>query len=203
MQASVPSPEWAGETSPRVPGLEPRRDGGSCSCIPAEMAGWAVDARSRLWLRSAIRPRQPRGAAALRRGWLATPRRGGGTFWHDLAEECRLREEVVATIDRLGERRCPQGPTDSPLPVVEVDREMDPPRAVVVPEMMRRVVVLDPNRRIRDRHDALLSREERKVLSSSSQPQLAALFVSSLKNSRKLRWEPLPTHILRTCCQVR
>jgi hypothetical protein len=41
--------------------------------------------------------------------------------------------------------------------VAEVDRVVDPPGAVVAPEMVGVVVEVDPERRESDRHAALLS----------------------------------------------
>jgi hypothetical protein len=105
---------------------------------------------------------------------------------YDLADEGRMGKNTVAPVDGIGERSSLQRPPYAALTVSEVNRE-----------------VLHPNRRITNRHDALLSDQERKVLSCSSPPQRTGLMMHESKNTRKLRWETLPTHILRTCCQAR
>jgi hypothetical protein len=98
-----------------------------------------------------------------------------------------MGKNTVAPVDGIGERASLQRPPYAALTVSEVNREVDPPRPVVVPKMMVRIAVLYPNRRITNRHDALLSDQERKVLSCSSPPQRTGLMMHESKNTRKLR----------------
>jgi hypothetical protein len=76
---------------------------------------------------------------------------------HEITLSGDPQEQGVATLDRLVERPGAERPPDATLPLVEVDRVMDPPAAVVAPEVVLLVLLIDPNRRKTDWHAAPLS----------------------------------------------
>jgi hypothetical protein len=76
---------------------------------------------------------------------------------HQIAFAGNLQEQRVAAHHRFRQRPRLQRPPDPPLPMAKVDRVMDPPRAVVAPEMVPLIPLVDSNRWKTDCHLAPLS----------------------------------------------
>ena len=64
------------------------------------------------------------------------------------------REQRVASGYRHEQVRCLEGTPDAPLAVAEVKRVMNPPRSVVIPEMVQRITAVQSNRKKSPRHRA-------------------------------------------------
>jgi len=75
----------------------------------------------------------------------------------DFSPDRDLSEEFIAATHGLGEIAGLERPADSPLAVVKVQGVVNPPRAVIAPEMVEAVFVINAKRRESKRHGEFLS----------------------------------------------
>jgi hypothetical protein len=124
---------------------------------------------------------------------------------HDLALGSDLSEVFVASSDRLGETPSTERFPNPPHAVVKVHRVVQPPCAVIAPEVVRIVGFIDSKRGIADWHLALLPMDKWKGRCFDEFPKPLGFYREEFEKPFESfvgSHQASPTRILPTCCQV-